>query len=65
MADNHPPNSRFDHPRAVEIIKKLEDLVELELVNDKELSEIEKKKIIRERSNYFIYVPSKSKIYFT
>lgn len=44
VADNHPLNSESDQPRVVEIIKNPENLVQLELVNNRKFRDIEKKK---------------------
>lgn len=63
-ANNNISNSRTDQPRIVEIIKKPINLVELALTNNRKLLKLEQDGLITERSNYFVYVPSVSIVYF-
>lgn len=63
LVDDITGGSRPDHPRVLEIFKKPKNLVELTCTSIKNIDKLHKNGFIKDRSNFFMFVPSKSIIY--
>lgn len=61
--DNIPTNLRPDQPKVVEIIKKPNHFTEISIINQKDLSKLLKSNVFTKSYKYFIYVPSRYKIF--